>query len=323
LNPVYDIAGVLAVLALFTLGLKLWQRATHKREQKKAIKARAERARMTYNDYAKEYAKAFAALESKGYCVLDVIHDLSDEWQAKDGARQFISYEEAFFLCEKIRRNKKSPLLLILHTLGGYSFPSEMIANAIKKHPGKKAACVPYIAMSGGTVIALATDIVHMGKDAFLGPIDTQYAGFPAEAFDKLKEDKSKERIGDSVLLTSYLVDQHKKTAKNRAMAILNDKHQPKDAKEKVVDELMAKGRHHAEPISASEAKAIGIHSDTGVPAEVYTLVDARLGMLRNYKPEQPNVVVPPPADPAPETVFTEPAPLPAPDMRFLDGTNG
>ncbi|MBS0279303.1 MAG: hypothetical protein JSR81_16890 [Proteobacteria bacterium] len=322
MNPYFYIAGVVAFLALFALGMKFWQHATHRREQKKAIKARAERARMTYNDYAKEYAKAFAALENKGYCVLDVIHDLSDEWQAKDGARQFISYEEAFFLCEKIRRNKKSPLLLILHTLGGYSFPSEMIANAIKKHPGKKASCVPYIAMSGGTVIALATDIVHMGKDAFLGPIDTQYAGFPAEAFDKLKEDKSKERIGDSVLLTSYLVDQHKKTAKKRALDILNEHHKPKGEPEQVVDELMSKGRHHAEPISAAEAKRIKINSDTAVPAEVYTLVDARLGMLRTYKPEQP-MPVPAPADPAPETVFAEPAPLPAPDMRFIDGTNG
>ena len=322
MNSVYDIAVVLAALALFALGaMKLWQQHTRRRDHKKAIKARAERARMTYNDYAKEYAKAFTALEQK-YCVLDVIHDLSDEWQAKDGARQFISYEEAFSLCEKIRRNKKSELLLILHTLGGYSFPSEMIANAIKKHPGKKASCVPYVAMSGGTVIALATDVIHMGKDAFLGPIDTQYAGFPAEAFDKLKEDKSKERIGDSVLLTSYLVDQHKTSAKKRAMAILNEKHQPKDDKEKVVNELMNKGRHHAEPISVSEAKKISIHADTDIPPDVHTLVDARLGMLRTYKPEHPTHV-PAPADPAPETVFAEPAPLPAPDMRFIDGTNG
>lgn len=323
MNSVYDIAVVLAALALVAWGaVKLWQRHSHKRDQKKAIKARAERARMTYNDYAKEYAKAFAALESKGYCVLDVIHDLSDEWQAKDGARQFISYEEAFFLCEKIRRNKKSPLLLILHTLGGYSFPSEMIANAIKKHPGKKAACVPYVAMSGGTVIALATDVIHMGKDAFLGPIDTQYAGFPAEAFDKLKEDKSKERIGDSVLLTSYLVDQHKKTAKKRALDILNDKHKPKDAEDSVVEELMNKGRHHAEPISVSEAKRIKINADTAIPPEVNTLVDARLGMLRTFQPQH-SMTMPAPADPAPETVFAEPASLPEPDLRFLDGTNG
>ncbi len=324
-NPLFYLAGFLIFLVLFALGMNLFQRVARRREQKKAITARATRARMTYNDYAKEYAKAFAALESKGYCVLDVIHDLSDEWQAKDGARQFISYEEAFFLCEKIRRNKKSPLLLVLHTLGGYSFPSEMIANAIKKHPGKKAACVPYVAMSGGTVIALATDVIHMGKDAFLGPIDTQYAGFPAEAFDKLKEDKSKERIGDSVLLTSYLVDQHKKTAKKRAIEILNEHHKPKGDPDHVIDELMSKGRHHAEPISAAEAKKIKINADTAIPPEVNTLVDARLGMLRTYPQQHPNTM-PAPADPVPETVFNKsfggPAPLPEPDMRFIAAAN-
>jgi hypothetical protein len=200
-----------------------------------------------------------------------------------------------------------------------------MIANAIKKHPGRKFACVPYVAMSGGTVIALATDLIHMGKDAFLGPIDTQYAGFPAEAFDKLKEDKSKERIGDSVLLTSYLVDQHKKTAKSRAMAILNEKHQPKDDKEHVVNELMSAGRHHAEPISASEAKKSKINVDTAIPPEVNTLVDARLGMLRTFQPQHPTHI-PAPADPAPETVFNKsfggPAPLPEPDMRFIEAAN-
>ncbi len=46
-----------------------------------------------------------------------------------------------------------------------------MIANAIKLHPAGKDSYVPYVAMSGGTVIALATDKIHMGKDAFLGPI--------------------------------------------------------------------------------------------------------------------------------------------------------
>ncbi|HEY7978353.1 MAG TPA: hypothetical protein VID67_09170, partial [Rhizomicrobium sp.] len=129
-------------------------------------------------------------------------------------------------------------------------------------------------------------------------------------------------RIGDSVLLTSYLVDQHKKTAKSRAMAILNEKHQPKDDKEHVVNELMSAGRHHAEPISASEAKKIKINVDTAIPPEVNTLVDARLGMLRTFQPQHPTHV-PAPADPAPETVFAEPAPLPVPDIRFLDGTNG
>jgi hypothetical protein len=115
-------------------------------------------------------------------------------------------------------------------------------------------------------------------------------------------------------------VDQHKKTAKKRATDILNDKHKPKDQDDYVVEELMNKGRHHAEPISAAEAKRIKINADTILPPEVHTLVDARLGMLRTYKPEHP-MTVPAPADPAPETVFTEPAPLP--DMRFVDGTNG
>lgn len=317
-NSFVSIAGVFVVLGIATALMTFVRRTQVHTERKKAVAARAERARMTYDDFGKEYRKAFDALEKKGWCVLDVIHDLSDEWQAKDGAHQYISYEEAFYLCEKIRRNKKSPLLLVLHTLGGYSFPSEMIANAIKKHPGRKYACVPYIAMSGGTVIALATDQIKMGKDAFLGPIDTQYAGFPAAAFEKLKSEKAKDHIGDTVLLTSYLVDQHKLTAKQRALSIINDAHKPKDDPEHVVNELMHAGRHHAEQISAEAAKAMKINVATDVPAEVYALVDARLGQLRTF-PRKNAAAIPPPSDPAPETVLSGPRPLPAPDMRFLD----
>jgi ClpP class serine protease len=282
-HPATIIEIVAAVLVLVAMAYFVTRTSYAKRERKKAISSRAERARMTYDDFAAEYRKAFEALESKGYCVLDVIHDLSDEYQARDGAHQFIAYEEASYLCEKIRRAKKSPLLLILHTLGGYSFPSEMIATAIKKHSGKKETYVPYVAMSGGTVIALATDKIHMGKDAFLGPIDTQYRGYPAVAFDQLKTDKHADAISDEVLLTSYMVDQHKLTAKKRAMKILNDRHKIKGNEEHVVVELMDKGRHHAEPISAGDAADIKMNVDTSVPPEIYTLVDARLGMLRTY----------------------------------------
>lgn len=282
-HPALVTALTAAILVLGTLTYWLFIRHKKRVIRIKGINARAERARMSYDDFAAEYHKAFAKLESKGYCVLDIIHDLSDEWKAKDGAHQFIAYEEAAFLCEKIRRSKKSPLLVILHTLGGYSFPSEMIANAIKNHPEKKAACVPYVAMSGGTVIALSTDKIHMGKDAFLGPIDTQYRGYPAAAFDQLRKDKHPDAIGDEVLLTSYSVDQHMKKAKDRALNVLNPHHQVKDDKEYVVRELMAAGRHHAEPISAKEAKDIHINVDTHLPDDVNTLVDARLGMLRTF----------------------------------------
>jgi ClpP class serine protease len=275
--------ALIAVALLGMLSFLLLRTQSAKRIRIKSRDERAARARMAYDDFNKEYRKAFDALENKGYCVLDIIHDLSEEWKAKDGARQFIAYEEAAFLCEKIRRSKKSPLLVILHTLGGYSFPSEMIANAIKNHPNKKFACVPHVAMSGGTVIALATDKIHMGKDAFLGPIDTQYRGYPAVAFDQLRKDKHPDAISDEVLLTSYSVDQHMKKAKDRAMNVLNPHHQVKDDKDYVVRELMAAGRHHAEPISADEAKKLHINIDTAMPDDVNTLVDARLGMLRTF----------------------------------------
>jgi hypothetical protein len=74
------------------------------------------------------------------------------------------------------------------------------------------------------------------------------------------------------------------KKAMERAMNVLNVNHQVKGDKEAVVRDLMASGRHHAEPISAGEAKKLHINVDTHMPSDdVNALVDARLGMLRTY----------------------------------------
>jgi len=63
---------------------------------------------------------------------------------------------------------------VILHTLGGYSLAAELVAAALKRIRDPRRVYVPYIAMSAGTLIALAADRIHLGKNACLGPIDTQ-----------------------------------------------------------------------------------------------------------------------------------------------------
>jgi ClpP class serine protease len=50
------------------------------------------------------------------------------------------------------------PLDLVLHTPGGLVLASLQIARALKRHRGKTTVFVPHLAMSGGTLIALAAD---------------------------------------------------------------------------------------------------------------------------------------------------------------------
>ncbi len=75
--------------------------------------------------------------------------------------------------------DRSKGLDLILHTPGGNLATTESIVYYLKKMFGNDVrAIVPQIAMSAGTMIALSTKEIIMGKQSNLGPIDPQYNGF-------------------------------------------------------------------------------------------------------------------------------------------------
>jgi ATP-dependent protease ClpP protease subunit len=72
---------------------------------------------------------------------------------------------------------------LILHTPGGDMAATESLVDYLRQMFGTNIrAIVPQIAMSGGTMIALACKEILMGKHSNLGPIDPQMGGVPAHA---------------------------------------------------------------------------------------------------------------------------------------------
>jgi ATP-dependent protease ClpP protease subunit len=76
---------------------------------------------------------------------------------------------------------------LVLHTPGGDMAATESLVDYLRQMFGTDIrAIVPQIAMSGGTMIALACKQIIMGKHSNLGPIDPQFSGIPAHA---IKED--------------------------------------------------------------------------------------------------------------------------------------
>lgn len=66
------------------------------------------------------------------------------------------------------------PLTLILHTPGGVTNAAETIVSYLREMFEQIEVIVPTIAMSAGTMIALSADLVLMGKQSQLGPIDPQ-----------------------------------------------------------------------------------------------------------------------------------------------------
>src|SRR4030043_261462 len=93
------------------------------------------------------------------------------------------------------------PLDLVLHTPGGLVLPSTQIARALKKHKGKVTIFVPHYAMSGGTLLALASDEIVMDENAVLGPVDPQLGQWPANSILKAVEQKQAHEVDDETLI--------------------------------------------------------------------------------------------------------------------------
>lgn len=77
--------------------------------------------------------------------------------------------------------DRSKGLDLLLHTPGGDVAATESLVDYLRAMFGKDIrAIVPQIALSAGTMIALACKEVLMGKHSSLGPIDPQFGGLPA-----------------------------------------------------------------------------------------------------------------------------------------------
>lgn len=98
---------------------------------------------------------------------------------------------------------------LILHTPGGDLAATESIIDYLRSmFSGNMRAIVPQIAMSGGTIMALACSKIIMGKQSSIGPIDPQFGSVSAQALldefkkirDEIREDPSCALLWEPIL---------------------------------------------------------------------------------------------------------------------------
>ncbi len=164
------------------------------------------------------------------------------------------------------------PLDIILHTPGGLVLASYQIAHAIKLHPGRVTVFVPHYAMSGGTLIALSADEIVMGEHAVLGPVDPQIGEYPAASLLKIIEKKPISEIDDKTLLLADVGKKAIDQLQKQVYFLLKDRYPDEKAKELAV--LLSEGRWtHDYPITAEEAKTLGLNVNTDIPEEIYQLM--------------------------------------------------
>jgi ClpP class serine protease len=166
----------------------------------------------------------------------------------------------------------KMPLDIVLHTPGGLVLAALQIARAIEAHEGKVTVFVPHYAMSGGTLIALAADEIVMCRHSVLGPIDPQLGGMPAASIVKVAESKPLAEVDDQTLVLADVGRKAIAQVEAAATALLRGRMGEARARE-VAAKLATGTWTHDYPISAEEAKALGLPVSTEMPSEVLELM--------------------------------------------------
>jgi ClpP class serine protease len=165
------------------------------------------------------------------------------------------------------------PLDLVLHTPGGLVLAALQIARAVKEHPAKCTVFVPHYAMSGGTLIAMAADEIVMCRHSVLGPVDPQLGQLPAASIVRAVEQKPIAEVDDQTLILADVGRKAIHQVREAVEKLLEGKMPPEKAKE--IAAIMSQGTWtHDYPISADEAKALGLPVSTDMPESVLELMN-------------------------------------------------
>lgn len=192
---------------------------------------------------------------------------------------RFITIEDSERILRAIHLTPDDmPIDLILHTPGGLVLAAQQIAAALTRHKARVTVFVPHYAMSGGTLIALAADEIAMNENAVLGPVDPQVGEYPAVSLLKLVEAKPVDKISDQFLIYADIANKALRQEEAAVRKILTGNCPGNKIKEedipKIAESLVSGMWTHDYPITVEDAQELGLPVTTGLPAEIYELMD-------------------------------------------------
>jgi len=205
----------------------------------------------------------------RGTKVITLIHR-KEPWEEED--EDSITIEDSEFVLMEIHRTPPEQSIdIILHTPGGLVLSAEMIATALKQHQARVTAIVPFYAMSGGTMIALAADEIVMEEFSVLGPLDPQINGRPAGALVEVLKRKPIESISDDTVILALIASQAIEEVKGFVEWFLEGKLN-KEQRETVAEFLTGGYTTHDRPLSFETVKGLQLPVKRGVPELVFEL---------------------------------------------------
>lgn len=168
--------------------------------------------------------------------------------------------------------DEEVPIDLVVHTPGGLLLASLQIARAMKARKGKVTVVVPHLAMSGGTLIALAADEIVMDTHAVLGPIDPQVGEYPAASVVKAVKAKPVAEVDDKTLVLVDVAEKALQQIRSEVAELFADR-MPAEKADVLAETLTQGTWTHDHPIGLKHAQALGLPVRGEMPTEFYQLM--------------------------------------------------
>jgi ClpP class serine protease len=224
--------------------------------------------------FAMRRAQAIRAIErAHSTRVITMIHRQERRSLFGFSVARHIDLEDAQTIIAAIKETPSDvPIDLVLHTPGGLVLAAMQIARAVEAHPAKVTVYVPVYAMSGGTLIALAADEIVLGEFSVLGPIDPQIMGFPAASIVKARDAKPVAEVLDLTLVLADVSEKALAQVKRGAVELLTPRME-QAAAEALAAKLAGGHWTHDYALTATEAAALGLPVEVGMPAGILELM--------------------------------------------------
>ena len=144
---------------------------------------------------------------------------------------------------------------LLLHTSGGCVISCVLLATALRTFPKSKVV-VPYMAMSGGTLIALSARELMMGRHAVLSAVDPIIGGERVRHLPDSEPGHAQAKEYE-LAVTRFLSDTFiGRFGREIPQAHLN----------RLLEVFLGENAPHAWPIARSQVEALGIPVETAPP---------------------------------------------------------
>ncbi|MEN3029023.1 MAG: ATP-dependent Clp protease proteolytic subunit [Aquificaceae bacterium] len=188
---------------------------------------------------------------------------------------RYINIEDSEQVLRAIRMTPPDmPIDLIVHTPGGLALAATQIANALVRHKGPVRVIVPHYAMSGGSLLALASDEIVMDPNAVLGPVDPQIGQMPAVSILKVLEKKELKDVEDQTLILADVAQKAIEQMKFYLLWLLTQNRMEEERAKHIAEELATGKYTHDYPLTVEYLKSLGLNVNTDVPEEVYLLME-------------------------------------------------